>query len=94
VVLGAESPVNVWEHGLLFKVFCAEYTAAYFLVSPSADVGSREKRGLSAFSTFLNKKHGDFFVSPVKIAGKLLGLFLPLRLSEVKRQVVPNVLWC
>lgn len=30
VVLGAESPVHVWEHGLFLKVNCAEYTAAYF----------------------------------------------------------------
>jgi hypothetical protein len=30
VVLGAESPVNVWKYGLLFEVYCAEDTAAYF----------------------------------------------------------------
>jgi hypothetical protein len=30
VVLGAETPVNMWEYGLFFEVYCAEYTAAYF----------------------------------------------------------------
>jgi hypothetical protein len=30
VVLGAESPVNVWKYGLLFEVYCAEDAAAYF----------------------------------------------------------------
>jgi hypothetical protein len=59
VVLGAESPVNVWKYGLLFEVYCAEDTAAYFGF-PSAYVEGREKTGLSAFSTFLTKKHGDF----------------------------------
>ena len=49
--------------------------------SPSADAGSREKRGLSAFYTFLDKKHGDFFALQVKIADKVLGLFLLLRLK-------------
>jgi hypothetical protein len=48
VVLGAESPVHVWEHGLLFEVYCAEYTAAYFRF-PSADVKSREKKRLIRF---------------------------------------------
>jgi hypothetical protein len=59
VVLSAETPVHVWKHGLLFEVYCAKDTAAYFRV-PSADVESKEKRGLSAFSTFLAKKHDDF----------------------------------
>jgi hypothetical protein len=58
---------------LLFKVFCPEYTAAYFLVSPSTDAGNKEKRALSAFSTFLNKKYGDFFVHPVEIMGNVAG---------------------
>jgi hypothetical protein len=74
VVLGAESPVHVWEHGLFSEVYCAKYTAAYFKF-PSADVESREKRGLSTFYTFLDKKHGDFSVLQVKIADKVLGLF-------------------
>jgi hypothetical protein len=65
VVLGAETPVNVWEDGLFFEVYCAEDTAAYFGF-PSADVESREKTGLSAFSTFLTKKHGDFDTIRVK----------------------------
>ena len=59
VVLGAETPINVWKHVLLFEVYCAKDTAAYFRF-PSIDVKSREKRGLSAFSTFLDKKYGDF----------------------------------
>jgi hypothetical protein len=57
VVLGAESPVNVWKYGLLFEVYCAEDTAAYFR-SLLPLLRSREERGLSAFSTFLSKKHG------------------------------------
>ena len=30
VVLGAETPVNVWKDWYLFKVYCAEDAAAYF----------------------------------------------------------------
>jgi hypothetical protein len=67
VVLGAESPVNVWKYGLIFEVYCAEDTAAY-LDSLLPMLRSREKRGLSAFSTSLAKKHGkrDFYqaISP------------------------------
>lgn len=37
VVLGAETPVHVWKYGLLFEVYCAEDTAAYFEF-PSSDV--------------------------------------------------------
>jgi len=65
VVLGAETPVHVWEDELFFEVYCAKDTAAYFRF-PSADAESREKRGLSAFSTFLAKKHGDFYTIRVK----------------------------
>jgi hypothetical protein len=36
VVLGAKTPVNVWEDLFLFEVYCAEDTAAYFLI-PSSD---------------------------------------------------------
>jgi hypothetical protein len=74
VVLGAESPVHVWEHGLFFEVYCAEYTAAYFRFL-SVSVENRENRGLSAFYTFLDKKHGDFFALQVEIANKVLELF-------------------
>jgi hypothetical protein len=56
VVLGSETPVNVWEDGLFFEVYCAEDAAAYFYsLLPMPDC--REKRGLSAFGTFLDKKH-------------------------------------
>jgi len=65
VVLRAETPVHVWKDGLFFEVYCAEDTAAYFRF-PSVDVESREKRGLSAFSTFLAKKHGDFYTIRAK----------------------------
>ena len=65
VVLGAETPVYVWEDWLFFEVYCAEDTAAYFGF-PSTDVESKEKRGLSAFSTFSAKKHGDFYTIRVK----------------------------
>ncbi len=30
VVLGAETPVHVGKHGLLFEVYCTKDTAAYF----------------------------------------------------------------
>ena len=30
VVLGAETPINVWEDWLIFEVYYAEDTAAYF----------------------------------------------------------------
>jgi len=63
VVLGAESPVDVWKYGLLFEVYCAKDTAAYFR-SLLPMVGSREKRSLSAFSTSLAKKHGKRDFSP------------------------------
>jgi hypothetical protein len=62
VVLGAEPPVNVWKYGLLFEVYCTEDTAAYFR-SLLPMLRSRE-RGLSAFSTFLSKKHGKRDFSP------------------------------
>jgi len=59
VILGAETPVNVWEDWFLFEVNRAEDTAAYF-DSLLPLLRSREKRGLSAFSTFLDKKHDNF----------------------------------
>jgi hypothetical protein len=52
VVFGAETPVHVWENWLFFEVYRSEDAATYFRF-PSAHVESREKRGLSAFSTFL-----------------------------------------
>jgi hypothetical protein len=64
-----------------FSKFIAPNTPQPIVDSPSADAGSREKRGLSAFYTFLDKKHGDFFALQVKIADKVLGLFLLLRLK-------------
>jgi hypothetical protein len=30
VVLGAETPVNVWEDRFIFEIYCTEDTAAYF----------------------------------------------------------------
>lgn len=30
MVLGAETPVNVWEDWFLFEVYCAKDAAAYF----------------------------------------------------------------
>jgi hypothetical protein len=80
VVLGAETPVHVWEDGLLFEVYCAKDTAAYFRF-PSVNVESREKRDLSAFSTFLAKKHGDFYTLQVRLMDNALKL-LPLRLNR------------
>jgi len=63
VVLGAEPPVNVWKYGPFFEVYCAEDTAAYFR-SLLPMLRSREKTGLSAFSTSLAKKHGKRDFSP------------------------------
>jgi hypothetical protein len=59
VVFSAETPVNVWKDCLFFEIYYTEDTAAYFGV-PSAGVECREKRGLSAFSTFLAKNHEIF----------------------------------
>ena len=44
VVLGSESPVNVWEDGLFFIVYCAKDTAAYFwsLLAVNGDVVKEE----------------------------------------------------
>jgi hypothetical protein len=70
VVLGAETPVNVWEDWLLFEVYCTEDAAAYFY-SLLPMLRSREKTALSAFSTSLAKKHGkrDFYkaISPFSL---------------------------
>jgi hypothetical protein len=57
MVLGAETPIDVWKDGLALEVYCTEDAAAYF-ESPLPMLRSREKTGLSAFSTFLGKKHG------------------------------------
>jgi len=64
VVLGAETPVNVWKDCFLFVVYCAEDAAAYF-DSLLPMLRSREKTGLSAFGTSLAKKHGkgDFYLA-------------------------------
>jgi hypothetical protein len=44
VVLGAETPVNVWEDRLFFEVYCAEDAAAYFFsLLPMLSV---EKKGV------------------------------------------------
>ena len=57
MVLGAETPVNVWEYRFLFEIYCTKDAAAYFdSLLPTGR--SREKRGLSVFGTSLAKKHG------------------------------------
>jgi len=48
VVLGAEPPVNVWKYRLLFEVYCAEDTAAYFR-SLLLMLRSRGKKGFINF---------------------------------------------
>jgi hypothetical protein len=80
VILGAETPVYIWKDWLFFEVYCAEDTAAYFRF-PSADVESREKGGLSAFSTFLAKKHVDFYMTRVKPMSDTSAWFLPPKLK-------------
>ncbi len=76
VVLGAETPVNVWEDRFIFEVYCTEDAAAYF-DSLLPMVRSREKRGLSVFSTSLAKNHGKrrFILSNFSF---FTVLFLPL----------------
>jgi hypothetical protein len=56
VVLGAQTPVNVWENRFIFEVYCTEDAAAYFN-SLLLMVRSREKRGLSVFRTSLAKNY-------------------------------------
>jgi hypothetical protein len=53
VVLGAETPVDVWEDGFLFEVFCTEDAAAYFM-SLLTMVRSREKNGFISFEYIFN----------------------------------------
>jgi hypothetical protein len=60
MVLGAETPVNIREDCLVFVVYCAEDAAAYFLFPSRVMRGCSEKRGLSAFSTYLTQNHGIF----------------------------------
>jgi len=75
MVLGAETPVNIWEDRLVFKVFCSEDTAAY-LLSLLALIGDvSEKRGLSAFSTYLAQKHGIFDILDARANEKLGSAF-------------------
>ena len=45
MVLGAETPIDIREDRLAFKVFCSEDTAAYFLSLLTAEWGLSEKRG-------------------------------------------------
>jgi hypothetical protein len=45
VVLGAETPVNVWENGLVLEAFCAKDTAAYSGF-PSTATGKVENKGV------------------------------------------------
>jgi hypothetical protein len=45
VVLGAETPVNVWENGLVLEAFCAKDTAAYSGF-PSSATGNVENKGV------------------------------------------------
>jgi hypothetical protein len=56
VVLSAESPVNKWKDWLFFEVYSSKYAAAYLLLA-STTAKNREKGSLSAFSTYLAKKH-------------------------------------
>ena len=43
MVLGAETPIDVWKDGLSFEVYCTKDAAAYFN-SLLPMLGSREKR--------------------------------------------------
>jgi len=56
VILGAETPINVWKDRFLFKVYCTEDAAAYFK-SLLLMVKVEKKTGLSVLSTFLIKTH-------------------------------------
>ena len=57
VVLGAETPVKVWENRFIIEIYCTEDAATYF-DSLLPMLRSREKRGLSVFRTFLAKNYG------------------------------------
>lgn len=56
MIFRAETPVDVRKDWLRFKVDSSEYPAAYFRFPPTRSKLD-EKRGLSAFSTFLMKKY-------------------------------------
>ena len=48
VVLGAETPVHIWQYGLLFEVYCAEDAAAYSCF-PSSDFKKLRKKEFISF---------------------------------------------
>ncbi len=66
VILGAETPINVWKDRLVFEVNRAEDSAAYSLF-PFCEDERSEKRGLYAFSTFSGKYYVDFDTNPPKL---------------------------
>ncbi len=45
MVLGAETPIHIWEDRLAFKVFCSEDTAAYALSLLTVEWRCSEKGG-------------------------------------------------
>ncbi|MEM3536733.1 MAG: hypothetical protein QXF44_03035 [Candidatus Bathyarchaeia archaeon] len=58
VVLGSHAPVDVWKYGLLFEVYCAEYSTARF--ESSSYEANKDGAYLSVFMTFLTKNYVNF----------------------------------
>jgi hypothetical protein len=47
MVLGAETPVNIWEDRFLFEIYCTKDAAAYF--DSLLPMGEVEKKGFISF---------------------------------------------
>lgn len=81
VILSPKPPVNVGKNGLVFVIYCAKDTAAYFWSLLALNTHDSEKGALYAFSTNLAKRHGIFDIRTVKghkAAGALNSSFKPL----------------
>jgi hypothetical protein len=70
MVLSAQPPINVWKDRLIFIVYCAKDTTAHFGPFPR-NYACSKRRGLSAFSTYLTKKHGLFNITKVERSKKI-----------------------
>jgi hypothetical protein len=92
MVFGSETPVNIRKNRLIFIIYYAKDTAAYFRFPSRSKWGCSERRGLSAFSTYLTQKHGVFDIlrfketshetekkKPNKNKGKVQGCHFSMR---------------
>gem|GEM_PF-1661643 len=66
MVFGSETPINIRKNRLIFIIYYAKDTAAYFRFPSRSKWGCSERRGLSAFSTYLLKKYGVFNILKFK----------------------------